>query len=228
MNIQGTEGLDAAWLAAMGNEFQQPYMQDLGDFLAREAAAGKNILPAARERFNALQATPLGQVKAVILGQDPYPTAGHAHGLAFSVLPGVSPLPRSLQNINKELLSDVGVDNRHSGYLQPWAKQGVLLLNTVLSVAEGSAGSHHKHGWERFTDVVIQAVNAQAQPVVFILWGAHAQKKAVALDASRHLLLQSAHPSPLSARRGFFGSRPFSQTNTFLQQHGRGVIDWQL
>jgi uracil-DNA glycosylase len=120
------------------------------------------------------------------------------------------------------------VDNRHSGYLQPWANQGVLLLNTVLSVAEGSAGSHHHHGWERFTDVVIQAVNAQAQPVVFILWGAHAQKKAVALDASRHLLLQSAHPSPLSARRGFFGSGPFSQANAFLQQHGRGVIDWQL
>ena len=164
----------------------------------------------------------------VILGQDPYPTPGHAHGLAFSVLPDVKPLPRSLNNINKELLSDIGVDNRHTGYLQAWAEQGVLLLNTVLTVEAGHAGSHQKRGWERFTDAVIRAVNAQQNPVVFVLWGGHAQKKAALIDTSKHLILQSAHPSPLSARHGFFGSKPFSQTNQFLQQHGRSAINWQL
>ncbi|OQX04702.1 MAG: uracil-DNA glycosylase [Thiothrix lacustris] len=220
--------MDTTWQLALAAEFEQPYWQTLQDFLAREAAAGKTLLPPQTMRFNALQATALDKVKVVILGQDPYPTIGHAHGLAFSVLPEVKPLPRSLQNIVKELLADVGVDNRHTGCLQAWADQGVLLLNTVLSVEAGQAGSHQKQGWERFTDAVIQAVNQQAQPVVFVLWGGHAQKKAALIDASRHLILQSAHPSPLSARRGFFGSKPFSRANAFLQAQGREGIDWQL
>ncbi|MEZ5451105.1 MAG: uracil-DNA glycosylase [Thiolinea sp.] len=147
---------------------------------------------------------------------------------SFSVLPGVQPLPRSLHNIWKELLEDTGVDNRHTGYLQTWAEQGVLLLNTVLTVEEGKAGSHQKKGWEVLTDRIIGRVNAGTQPVVFVLWGAQAQKKAALIDDSRHLLIQSAHPSPLSARRGFFGSRPFSRINDFLRSHGRSEIDWHL
>jgi uracil-DNA glycosylase len=220
--------MDTTWQLALAAEFEQPYWHALQDFLAREAAAGKTLLPPDAMRFNALQATALDKVKVVILGQDPYPTVGHAHGLAFSVLPDVKPLPRSLQNIVKELLTDVGVDNRHTGCLQAWADQGVLLLNTVLSVEAGQAGSHQKQGWERFTDAVIQAVNQQTQPVVFVLWGGHAQKKVGLIDESRHLILQSAHPSPLSARRGFFGSKPFSRANVFLQAQGRTGIDWQL
>jgi uracil-DNA glycosylase len=226
--MKGTSGIDASWLAAIGEQFEQPYMQALSDFLAQEQALGKILLPPEALRFHALQATPLDKVNVVILGQDPYPTVGHAHGLSFSVLPDVKPLPRSLKNIYKELLADVGVDNNHTGYLQAWAEQGVLLLNTVLSVEAGHAGSHQKKGWERFTDAVIQAVNQQARPVVFVLWGGHAQKKAALIDASRHLVLPSAHPSPLSARHGFFGSKPFSRINAFLHTHGRETIDWQL
>ena len=179
-------------------------------------------------RFNALKATALNQIKVVILGQDPYPTQGHAHGLSFSVLPAVKPLPRSLNNIYKELKSDVGIDNKHTGYLQPWAEQGVLLLNTVLSVEEGNANSHQKRGWERFTDEIIKAVNAQDNPVVFILWGAPAQKKAALIDEAKHLIIKSAHPSPLSAKNGFFDSKPFSRSNTFLVEQGRMPINWQL
>ena len=222
------KNMHTTWQSALAAEFTQPYWQTLQGFLAREQAAGKTLLPPQAMRFNALQATALDKVKVVILGQDPYPTVGHAHGLSFSVLPEVKPLPRSLQNITKELLTDVGVDNRQSGCLQAWADQGVLLLNTVLSVEAGQAGSHQKQGWERFTDTIIRAVNQQAQPVVFVLWGGHAQKKAGLIDASRHLILQSAHPSPLSARRGFFGSKPFSQANAFLQAQGREGINWQL
>lgn len=220
--------LPASWQQVLSHEFSQPYWQALQAFLTQEQAAGKTLFPAAELRFHALQATPLDQVRVVILGQDPYPTPGHAHGLSFSVLPGVKPLPRSLQNINHELQADVGVDNRHTGCLQAWAEQGVLLLNTVLSVVEGQAGSHQQRGWETLTDAVIRTVNAQPLPVVFVLWGGQAQKKAALIDAGRHLLILSAHPSPLSARRGFFGSKPFSRINAFLQQQGRGVIDWQL
>lgn len=220
--------LPATWQQALSSEFTQPYWQTLQAFLNGEQAADKTILPATDHRFNALQATPLDQVRVVILGQDPYPTAGHAHGLSFSVLPDVKPLPRSLRNIYRELQADVGVDNSHSGYLQAWAEQGVLLLNTVLSVVEGQAGSHQKRGWETFTDAVIRAVNTQPLPVVFVLWGGQAQKKAALIDAGKHLIIQSAHPSPLSARHGFFGSKPFSRSNAFLQQQGRGVINWQL
>jgi uracil-DNA glycosylase len=224
--IQAT--LPPDWQMAIGAEFGKPYLQALLAFLDQEAAAGKTILPPAEARFNALLAMPLDKVKVVILGQDPYPTRGHAHGLSFSVLPGVQPLPRSLQNINKELLADLQTDNTHSGYLHAWAEQGVLLLNTVLSVEEGKAGSHQKKGWETLTDCIIRAVDAQSQPVVFILWGAQAQKKKDLLDQEKHGVIESAHPSPLSARRGFFGSRPFSRANAFLQAHGRGGIEWGL
>lgn len=226
MNLDAN--LPPAWRSVLAEAVASPPLQALAQFLAAEEAAGKPLLPPVPERFNALHATAPMAVKVVILGQDPYPTPGHAHGLAFSVLPDVTPLPRSLQNINKELLDDVGVDNRHTGYLQGWSQQGVLLLNTVLSVEAGKAGSHQKHGWEHLTDAVIRTVNGQQQPVAFVLWGGHAQKKAALVDTSRHLLIQSAHPSPLSARRGFFGSKPFSRINAFLQANGRGGIDWQL
>lgn len=220
--------LPTDWQNALAAEFNQPYMQELQTFLAAETAAGKDILPKETLRFNALTSTPLNKVKVVILGQDPYPTPGHAHGLSFSVQPEVKPLPRSLRNINKELLSDLGIDNSHSGHLQPWAQQGVLLLNTVLSVEAGQASSHQKRGWENFTDAVIRCVSGQAKPGVFMLWGKHAQKKTALIDQEKHAIITSAHPSPLSARRGFFGSRPFSQANQFLQQQGRSPIDWAL
>lgn len=219
-------GIHESWWVVLGDEFAEPYMQELAIFLAQEEQQGKNILPPLAMRFNALRATPADAVKVVILGQDPYPTFGHAHGLSFSVLPDVTPLPRSLQNMYKELQADMGSDARSSGCLQDWAEQGVLLLNTVLSVEEGKAGSHRGRGWERFTDQIIQAVSKQPTPAVFLLWGAHAQKKAALIDTSRHLLVQTAHPSPLSARRGFFGSKPFSAANAFLEKHGRQGIQW--
>lgn len=217
-----------SWQASIGAEFTKPYMQHLAAFLQAEAAAGKVILPPVEKRFNALQSTPLDQVKVVILGQDPYPTFGHAHGLSFSVLPDVTPLPRSLVNINRELRDDVGIDNSHSGFLQAWAEQGVLLLNTVLSVEVGNAGSHQKRGWEGFTDTIIRTVNDQEQAVVFILWGNHARKKEALIEGDRHCIISSAHPSPLSARRGFFGSRPFSRANHFLCAQGRDPVNWAL
>lgn len=220
--------LDSSWLAALSAEFAKPYMQQLEAFLATESAAGKSILPPEDVRFLALETTPLSAVSVVILGQDPYPTSGHAHGLSFSVLPSVKPLPRSLNNIHKEMLSDLDINNKDSGYLLTWAQQGVLLLNTVLTVEEGAAGSHQKKGWETFTDAVIQAINQQAQPVVFILWGAQAQKKSALIDQAKHCILKSAHPSPLSANQGFFGSCPFSKTNEFLQNAGRSPIQWKL
>lgn len=228
MQLQGTAGIDQTWLDAIGSEFDKSYLQDLAAFLNQEDQQGKNILPPADMRLNALKATALNQIKVVILGQDPYPTQGHAHGLSFSVLPTVKPLPRSLNNIYKELKSDLGIDNKHTGYLQPWAEQGVLLLNTVLSVEEGNANSHQKRGWERFTDEIIKAVNAQDNPVVFILWGAPAQKKAALIDETKHLIIKSAHPSPLSAKNGFFDSKPFSRSNAFLVEQGRTPINWQL
>ena len=220
--------LHPSWQAALEEEFNKAYLQGLASFLETETAAGKTVLPPEELRFLALEATSLPEVKVVILGQDPYPTIGHAHGLSFSVLPSVKPLPRSLNNIHKEMLSDLGINNKDAGYLLAWAQQGVLLLNTVLTVEAGNAGSHQKKGWETFTDAVIQAVNQQAQPVVFILWGAQAQKKAALIDQTKHHILTSAHPSPLSAKQGFFGSQPFSQANTFLQSQGRSPINWEL
>ncbi len=216
------------WQSVVENQLQQPYMQSLQIFLASELRLGKAILPPKNLWFNALQSTPLSEVKVVILGQDPYPTVGHAHGLCFSVLPEVKPLPKSLQNINKELLTDVQVDNSHTGFLQPWAEQGVLLLNAVLTVEAGQANSHQNKGWETFTDAIIQAVNTQREHCVFILWGAYAQKKGNVIDRHRHLVIESPHPSPLSAYRGFFGSHPFSQTNDYLTAHSNHPIDWQL
>lgn len=216
------------WHSALENELQQPYMQSLQNFLASEQRQGKMILPPENLWFNALHSTPLKKVKVVILGQDPYPTIGHAHGLCFSVLPEVKSLPKSLQNINKELLTDIQVDNSHTGFLQPWAEQGVLLLNAVLTVEAGQANSHQNKGWETFTDAIIQAVNTQREHCVFILWGAYAQKKGKIIDRNRHLVIESPHPSPLSAYRGFFGSRPFSRTNDSLIAHSNQPIDWQL
>jgi uracil-DNA glycosylase len=216
------------WLAELESEFQQPYMQELKQFLAEEKAQKKPILPHSSLWFNALRTTPLDQVKVVIIGQDPYPTVGHAHGLCFSVLPEVKPLPKSLINIYKELQNDLGIDNFHTGYLQHWAKQGVLLLNSVLTVQAGSAASHRAKGWETFTDKIIATINQQAEHVVFILWGKYAQDKGAVIDSSRHLILKAAHPSPLSAYRGFFGSQPFSHVNHYLNKQGKAPIDWEI
>jgi uracil-DNA glycosylase len=220
--------LDASWLNCLEDEFTKPYMQELKGFLSTEREAEKNILPRASLWFNALNSTPLERVKVVILGQDPYPTVGHAHGLCFSVLPEVKPLPKSLLNINKELQEDLGIDNSHTGYLQSWAEQGVLLLNAVLTVEAGKTNAHAGRGWEIFTDKIIEVINRESTNVVFVLWGAYAQKKGHAIDTSRHLVLKSPHPSPLSAYRGFFGSRPFSQANDYLRSCGKSEIDWRI
>ena len=219
------------WLARVGGEFDQPYMAALKAFLAAERAAGKTIYPAARDWFAALDATPPDAVRVVILGQDPYHGPGQAHGLCFSVQPGVR-VPPSLVNIYKELASDLGIAPARHGHLAHWANQGVLLLNAVLTVEGGQAASHQGRGWERFTDAVVAAVAASAQPTVFLLWGSHAQRKAAAVPAlgaaGKHLVLRAPHPSPLSAHTGFLGCRHFSQANAFLKAQGRGAIDWQL
>ena len=220
--------LEASWLALLEDEFDKAYMQELKKFLLNERALGKNILPKASLWFNALNSTPLDNVKVVILGQDPYPTVGHAHGLCFSALPNVKPLPKSLINIYKELQEDLGIDNFHTPYLQPWAEQGVLLLNAVLTVEAGKSNAHAGKGWEQFTDKIIEIINQECQHVVFILWGAYAQKKGVAIDTSKHMIIKSAHPSPLSAYRGFWGSKPFSRTNNYLQSVGKNGIEWKL
>lgn len=223
--------LEPGWLEPLKGEFAEPYMSMLRSFLVAERTAGKAVYPKGSDWFRALDLTPLASVRVVILGQDPYHGAGQAHGLSFSVRPGVR-TPPSLANIYKEMEADLGLPPARHGYLEHWARQGVLLLNAVLTVEQGLAASHRGRGWERFTDAVIRLVNALPEPVVFILWGAHAQKKAAFVDdvarGGRHLVLKSAHPSPLSARNGFFGSRPFSQANAFLEAHGRGSIDWRL
>ncbi len=220
--------LDSSWLEHLQDEFEKPYMQELKLFLQSEKQTGKNILPPTSLWFNSLNSTPFDKVKVVILGQDPYPTVGHAHGLCFSVLPEVNPLPKSLMNINKELQTDLGIDNNHNGYLQGWADQGVLLLNAVLTVEAGNANAHQGKGWETFTDAIIQCINEQKEHIVFILWGAYAQKKGVHIDTRKHYIIKSAHPSPLSAYRGFFGSKPFSRTNSYLEEFGEEPINWQL
>ncbi|MEE9309498.1 MAG: uracil-DNA glycosylase [Cocleimonas sp.] len=228
MNNESNKNLHPSWLEQIGDEFDQPYMRDLIQFLHEEASQGKNILPASSLWFNALNSTPFDEVKVVILGQDPYPTQGHAHGLCFSALPEVKPLPKSLININKELLDDVGVDNSHTAYLQPWAGQGVLLLNAVLTVEEGNANSHQGKGWEKFTDAIINALNNQKDSVVFVLWGAYAQKKGRFIDDTKHTVIKSVHPSPLSAYRGFYSSKPFSKINNALTKSKEKMINWQL
>ena len=222
-----TAPFDKSWNDFLLPEFEQDYMVSLKDFLRAEEDKGKVILPHARLWFNALKSTPLEKVKVVILGQDPYPTPGHAHGLCFSVSPEVKPIPKSLINIYKELKTDLDIENTN-GCLQSWAEQGVLLLNSVLTVECGLANSHQGRGWEQFTDKVISVINEQSRPIIFVLWGAYAQKKGAVIDASRHCIIRSVHPSPLSAYRGFFGSRPFSQINQFLKQQGKSEINWQL
>ncbi len=219
--------LDDSWKVPLRDEFAEPYMAELRTFLLAEKAAGKRIFPKGSLWFRALDLTPLDSVRVVILGQDPYHGPGQAHGLCFSVQPGVR-TPPSLQNIYKELRDDLGIAPAAHGFLEHWAKQGVLLLNTVLTVEQGIAASHKGKGWERFTDAVVRLVNDRPEPVVFLLWGSHAQTKAASVDHSRHLVLKAAHPSPLSAYNGFFGCRHFSQANAFLIAHGQPPIDWTL
>lgn len=219
--------LEASWKEALHDEFDKPYMRELSDFLRREKAAGKEIYPPGSLIFNALNSTPLDRVKVVIIGQDPYHGPGQAHGLCFSVQPGV-PVPPSLQNIFKELKRDLNIDIPNHGYLQHWAEQGVLLLNTSLTVERGNAGSHAGMGWQQFTDRVIEVVSQRREHLVFMLWGAHAQSKRHLIDPRKHLILCSAHPSPLSAHRGFIGNGHFSRANRFLEQHGLASIDWRL
>lgn len=218
---------DRGWSEHLAGEFEQPYMQALADFLAAEEAAGKVLYPASQHCFNALNSTALDQVSVVILGQDPYHGPGQAHGLCFSVRADVPP-PPSLVNIFKEQQADIGITVPDHGCLQPWAEQGVLLLNSVLTVVQGQAGAHQGQGWETFTDRVIDVINRQREGVVFLLWGSYARKKGRMIDRQRHLVLEGPHPSPLSAYRGFFGCRHFSQANDWLQQQGRRPIDWQL
>jgi len=220
--------LDEGWREDLGNEFEKPYFKNLMDFLEEEIQCGKNILPPKEWWFTALNETPLKSVKVVILGQDPYPTVGHGHGLCFSVLPGVTPLPKSLLNINRELKEDMAIDNSQSGYLESWAKQGVLLLNAVLTVEEGHANAHKSKGWEIFTDKVIELINTKSDNVVFVLWGAYAQKKGKHINREKHLVIEEPHPSPLSAYRGFFGSKPFSKINDYLLSTGSSEIDWKI
>jgi uracil-DNA glycosylase len=219
--------LHESWRAPLQPEFQADYMGQLRSFLVAEKAAGKHIFPKGAEWFRAMDLTPLDKVRVVILGQDPYHGPGQAHGLCFSVKPGVAP-PPSLVNIYKELQSDLGISRPRHGFLEHWAQQGVLLLNSVLTVEMAKAASHQGKGWERFTDAVIRLVNARDEPVVFLLWGAYAQKKAAFVDTTKHLVLKAAHPSPLSAHNGFLGCRHFSQCNAFLEKHGQKPIDWAL
>ena len=219
--------LEESWKEALSPEFESPYMQQLKAFLVEEKQRGKAIFPRGSEYFRALDLTPLDEVQVVILGQDPYHGFGQAHGLCFSVRPGVR-IPPSLVNIYKELETDLGIPPARHGFLESWAKQGVLLLNSVLTVEESQAASHQGKGWERFTDAVIRQVNDECDGVVFMLWGSYAQKKAAFVDTERHLVLKAAHPSPLSAHNGFLGCRHFSKANAYLAEHGREPIDWAL
>lgn len=225
--MSATIALHESWKARLLPEFEADYMARLEAFLLGEKAAGKQIFPNSEEWFRALELTPLEKVRVVILGQDPYHGPGQAHGLCFSVQPGVRP-PPSLVNIYKELQTDLGISRPHHGFLEHWATQGVLLLNSVLTVEMTKAASHRGKGWEKFTDAVIRLVNAKTDPVVFMLWGNYAQKKADFVDSSRHLILKAAHPSPLSAHNGFLGCRHFSQCNAFLESKGLPPIDWAL
>ncbi|WP_447556186.1 uracil-DNA glycosylase [Vreelandella sp. EE22] len=222
-----TDPLPKDWSQWLGQEFQTDYMASLKVFLAEEKAAKKVIYPHSSNWFRAFELTPLDRVKVVILGQDPYHGPNQAHGLCFSVKPQVR-VPPSLVNIYKELESDLGVKPVNHGFLEPWASQGVLLLNTALTVEQGNAASHRGKGWEGFTDRAIETVSEHAGPCVFLLWGSHARQKKALIDTSRHLVLESPHPSPLSAHRGFLGNRHFSQANQFLKEQGRTPIEWQL
>jgi uracil-DNA glycosylase len=219
--------LDTSWLEVLGEQFEQPYMLALKEFLRAEKRAGKTIYPTSANWFNAFNATPFDRVKVVILGQDPYHGPGQAHGLCFSVLPGVR-FPPSLLNIFKEIHRDLGLPMPEHGCLQQWAEQGVLLLNATLSVEQGHAGSHQGKGWEQFTDHVIRQLNARRQGLVFLLWGSYAQNKGQFIDRNKHQVLTAPHPSPLSAHRGFLGCGHFSRVNEYLRQRGESAINWQL
>ncbi len=219
--------LEESWKKHLAVEFNKPYMLDLKAFLTSEKATGKTVYPPGPQIFAALNLTPLEKVKVVILGQDPYHGPGQAHGLSFSVPAGVR-IPPSLVNIYAELENDLGVKPAPHGNLTSWAEQGVLLLNAVLTVNAHAAASHQKRGWERFTNRIIELVSAHAHPSAVVLWGSYAQKKAELIDSSRHMILKSAHPSPLSAHRGFLGSKPFSKINQFLIKTGQTPIDWRL
>ncbi|MCQ2499424.1 MAG: uracil-DNA glycosylase [Lachnospiraceae bacterium] len=214
------------WLPALQGEFKKPYYGKLFEFVKNEYAT-QTIYPPSDDIFNALHLTPLNEVKVLILGQDPYHEVNQAHGLCFSVLPG-NQVPPSLVNIYKELHDDLNLDIPNNGYLEKWAKQGVLLLNTVLTVRAHNANSHQHRGWEDFTDAIIRAVNEQDRPIVYMLWGSPAQRKIPMLNNSKHLILKAPHPSPLSAYRGFFGCKHFSQCNEFLIKNNIEPIDWQI
>ena len=219
--------LEPGWKSRLAAEFEAPYMQSLRAFLVAEKQAGKTIYPASANIFAALDATPFDAVKVVVLGQDPYHGPGQAHGLCFSVLPGV-PVPPSLENIFAEQQRDLGLPRPDHGWLMPWAHQGVLLLNAVLTVERGLAGSHQGKGWERFTDAVVARLNEEREGLVFLLWGSYAQAKGKAIDARRHKVLKAPHPSPLSAYRGFIGCGHFSATNAHLASRGLDPVDWRL
>jgi uracil-DNA glycosylase len=215
------------WSDILADQLSLPYAQALKAFYETETLAGKTIFPHPKDIFSAFNWTEPKKVRVVIIGQDPYPTPGHAHGLAFSVNSGTCPLPKSLRNIHAELQSDLGVVN-NSGYLTPWAQQGVLLLNSIMTVESGKPGSHANVGWEPLTDFIVEYLNLTNVQLVFILWGTYAQKKGRVINRDKHLVIEAPHPSPLSAYRGFFGSRPFSKVNNYLHSAGRQIIDWQL
>jgi uracil-DNA glycosylase len=219
--------LEASWKRELIDEFSKPYMIGLRAFLKKEIEAGQKVYPRPSNWFAAFEHTPFDKVKVVILGQDPYHGVGQAHGLSFSVPQGVPP-PPSLLNIFKELQTDIGIPRPQHGSLNKWADQGVLLLNSVLTVREGQAASHQKRGWEEFTDQAIYALNEKREHLVFILWGSYAQRKGQFIDRNKHLVIEGVHPSPLSASRGFFGSHPFSRCNEYLVKHGKTPIDWSL
>ena len=222
------EALPKDWQELLASEFDQPYMNALQAFLSAEQVQGKTLYPPADQIFTAFHLTPLKNVKVVILGQDPYHGPDQAHGLSFSVPSSIKKLPPSLKNIYKELNTDLGLPIATTGDLTPWAKQGVLLLNAMLTVEQKNAGSHQKQGWESFTNKVIELISERCEGVVFVLWGAYAQKKCVLIDESKHLLLKGIHPSPLSAHRGFFGSKPFSLINQYLGDRNTAEINWSL
>ena len=225
MNTSREIRLEPSWKERLADEFTQPYMADLRQFLLARKQAGATIYPPGKLIFNALDSTPFDRVKVVILGQDPYHGPGQAHGLCFSVRDGVD-LPPSLVNIYREVASDLGCVAPRGGNLQAWAEQGVLLLNAVLTVERGRAGAHQGKGWERFTDRVVGELNSGRESLVFMLWGSYAMKKGAVIDRGRHLVLTAPHPSPLSAHRGFFGCRHFSRANAWLEQHGDRPVRW--
>jgi len=219
--------LHESWLSVLQDELDASYMRELSDFLRQEKQLGKTIYPAGDDIFRAFNSTPLDSVRVIILGQDPYHGPKQAHGLSFSVPLGIT-IPPSLRNIYRELVSDCGISRPEHGHLQGWADQGVLLLNSVLTVEAGSAASHQGKGWEKFTDAVIECLNRQASGLVFMLWGSYAQKKGAMIDRKRHLVLQAPHPSPLSAHRGFLGCKHFSLANDYLSKSEKPLINWQL